>query len=110
MSTLPSTATPAVARYAAALRYELSVRNQAYAKAHGLKHQVSYGSQPVVCYEPDGRTHGNFLPGTYRAILANPLWARRLQKAHTSARTRIAAQRPRLLGRTRLLATAPTRC
>lgn len=87
MSPNATTGTPAVARYAGALRYELSVRNQAYAKAHGLKHQVSYGSQPVVCYEPEGRTHGNFLPETYRAILANPLWSRRLQKAHTSARS-----------------------
>jgi hypothetical protein len=87
MSFTATTGTPAVARYAAALRYELSVRNQAYAKTHGLKHQVSYGSQPVVCYEPDRRTHGNFLPDTYRAIFANPLWARRLKKAHTSART-----------------------
>jgi len=87
MSSTATTGTPAVARYAAALRYELSVRNQAYAKTHGLKHQASYGSQPVVCYEPDRRTHGNFLPETYRAILANPLWARRLRKAHTSART-----------------------
>ena len=84
---MPSTATPTVARYAAELRYELSLRNQAYARAHGLAHQVSFGSQPVVCYEPDGRTHGNFYPVTYRAILANPLWARRLKKAHTSART-----------------------
>ena len=80
-------ATPAVARYAAALRYELSVRNEAYAKTHQLKHQASYGSQPVICYEPDGQCHGNFLPRAYRAILANPLWARRLRKAHTSART-----------------------
>ena len=87
MSPHATTGTPAVARYGAALRYELSVRNQAYARTHGLKHQVSYGSQPVVCYEPDGGTHGNFLPETYRAILANPLWARRLKKAHTSART-----------------------
>ena len=87
MSYTSAKTTPAAARYAAALRYELSVRNQAYAKAYGLKHQVTYGSQPVVCYEPDGRTHGNFLPETYRAILANPLWARRLRKAHTSART-----------------------
>jgi hypothetical protein len=87
MSPTAGKGTSAVARYAAALRCELSVRNEAYAKTHGLKHQVSYGSQPVVCYEPDGRTHGNFLPETYRAILANPLWARRLKKAHTSART-----------------------
>lgn len=87
MSPNATTGTSAVARYAAALRHELSVRNQAYAKAHELKHQVSYGSQPVVCYEPDGRSHGNFLPDAYRAILANPLWVRRLQKAHTSARS-----------------------
>ena len=40
-----------------------------------------------VCYEPDGDCHGNFLPESYRAILANPLWARRLRKPHTSART-----------------------
>ncbi len=46
--------TRAVAHYAAALRYEVSIRNEAYAKAHGLKHQSSYGSQPVVCYEPEG--------------------------------------------------------
>ncbi|MBZ5629826.1 MAG: hypothetical protein LAO06_13285 [Acidobacteriia bacterium] len=85
--TTAANATPAVAGYAAALRYELSVRNQAYAKTHGLKHQASYGSQPVVCYEPDSGRHGNFLPATYRAILANPLWARRLRKAHTSTRT-----------------------
>ena len=45
--TTTANVTPAVA--AAALRYELSVRNQAYAKTHGLKHQASYGSQPVVC-------------------------------------------------------------
>ncbi len=79
--------TPAVARYSAALRYELSVRNEAYAKAHGLKHQASYGSQPVVCYEPDDGAHGNFLPETYREILGNPHWARRLEKAHTAQRT-----------------------
>ena len=63
------------------------MRNQAYANTHELKHQVSCGSQPVVCYEHDGRTHGNFLPDAYRAILANPHWARRLHKAHTSARS-----------------------
>lgn len=51
-----------------------------------LTHCLSYGEAPVVCYEPDGCTHGNFLPETYAAILANPLWSRRLTKAHTSAR------------------------
>lgn len=87
MTSTAAKATPAVAHYATALRYELSVRNEAYARTHGLKHQASYGAQPVVCYEPDGDTHGNFLPESYRAILADPLWARRLRKTHTSART-----------------------
>ncbi len=80
-------ATPKVAHYAAELRYELSVRGEAFAKKHKLKHCLSYGSQPVVCYEPDGDGHGNFLAQTYRAILRNPQWARRLAKAHTSARS-----------------------
>jgi len=86
MSSAAVKQTPTVARYAAALRYELSVRNEAFARTHQLKHHASYGSQPVVCYEPDGERHGNFVPETYRAILANPLWSRRLRKAHTSAR------------------------
>src|SRR5581483_5113673 len=80
-------ATPTVARYAAELRCELNLRNEAFAKRHKLKHQASYGSQPVICYEPDGDCHGNFSPETYRAILNNPQWVRRLAKAHTSART-----------------------
>jgi len=79
-------ATPTVARYAAELRCELNLRNEAFAKTHKLKHCLSYGSQPVICYEPDGDCHGNFLPETYQAILQKPQWARRLAKAHTSAR------------------------
>jgi hypothetical protein len=79
--------TPTVARHAAALRQEVCARNIAFAQKHSLAHSLSYGEAPVVCYEPDGKTHGNFLPQTYRAIFANPLWARRLAKAHTSART-----------------------
>ena len=80
-------ATPAVARYAAALRQEICARNLAFAKKYKLAHCLSYGESPVVCYEPANDCHGNFLPQTYRAILANPLWARRLKKAHTSARS-----------------------
>jgi hypothetical protein len=80
-------ATPAVARYAAALRQEICARNVAFAKKHKLAHCLSYGEAPVVCYQPEGESHGNFLPETYRAIVENALWARRLEKAHTSART-----------------------
>jgi hypothetical protein len=80
-------ATPAVARYAAALRQEICGRNVVFAKKYKLAHCLSYGEAPVVCYEPDGGSHGNFLPETYRAILGNQLWARRLKKTHTSVRT-----------------------
>ncbi len=74
--------------YALALRLELSVRNQKYAAAHALPHTLSYGEQPVVCFEPyeDDLQHGNFLPATYAAILKNDNWRRRLAKAHSQAR------------------------
>ena len=87
MSSTAARATPSVARYAAALRQEICSRNLTFAKKYNLAHCLSYGEAPVVCYEPDGDCHGNFLPETYRAIVASPLWARRLKKAHTSART-----------------------
>jgi hypothetical protein len=77
----------ASAIYAAQLRRELSERNQQYAKDHGLPHCLSYGGQPVVCYEPAGVLHGNFHPASYEAIRTNPGWAKRLKKAHTSKRT-----------------------
>ena len=77
----------ATAHYAAALRQEIRARNAAYAEKHKLAHSMSYGEAPVVCYEPSGGVHGNFLAETYRAILANQQWARRLQKVHTSSRT-----------------------
>jgi hypothetical protein len=77
-----------VSAYAAQLRQELSVRNFAYATSNGLAHVSSYGAMPVVIYEPcaDGR-HGNFLDGSYRAILRNPEWKRRLEKIHTLAKS-----------------------
>lgn len=73
--------------YAAALRRELCSRNLEYAQKHELAHQVSIGAAQVVCYDAaeDIGQHGNFLPATYRAILKNDNWRRRLQKPHTSA-------------------------
>ncbi len=73
---------------ALALRLELSARNQKYAAAHALPHALSYGEQPVVCFEPyEGDTrHGNFHSQTYKAILSNDNWRRRLAKAHSQAR------------------------
>lgn len=73
--------------YASRLRHELALRNRAYAGRLGLPVCESYGEEPVICYCPSDNSHGNFLPESYRAILANPEWRRRLNKVHTSAGT-----------------------
>ncbi len=68
--------------YAAALRQELSARNVAYAREHGLAHSVSFGGVPAVVYSPGEDAHGNFLAASYRAIVKQPQWKRRVAKAH----------------------------
>lgn len=80
---------PATFPYAAELRRELTVRNRSYAARNGLLNRESYGEQPVICYLPaqDGSAHGNFLPETYRAILRNKNWRKRLEKVHAQARS-----------------------
>lgn len=67
------------------LRRELCERNRRYAAAHHYPFVESYGEDPVVVYEadPEQTQHGNFLDQTYRAILADDAWRRRLEKAHT---------------------------
>jgi hypothetical protein len=73
--------------FAAQLRQELSQRNSAYAKARDLPHESSYGELPVTVYEPysDGKRHGNFFAASYRAILKQVQWKKRLEKAHTQS-------------------------
>jgi len=66
------------------LRQELNVRNAEYARSRGLPHVGSYGEKRVVVYEPCDKNHGNFLDASYRAILRNSAWSRRLEKVHTS--------------------------
>ena len=73
--------------FSAALRYELSLRNREYATRRGISLSESYGDPPVICYQPDGLNHGNFLPETYRAILRKPQWTTRLAKVHAQARS-----------------------
>jgi hypothetical protein len=69
------------------LRHELGERAQHYAREHGLPHSVSYGQSPTVCFERyEDVRHGNFLPATYKAILRNSNWRRRLQKVHSQGR------------------------
>ena len=70
------------------LRLELGHRAEQYARTYGLPHCLSYGQPPTVCFEryTDDSRHGNFLPATYKAILKNPNWRRRLQKVHSQGR------------------------
>jgi hypothetical protein len=79
--------------YAAALRGELVERARNFADAEGLRYCLSYGEAPIVCfapYEHESR-HGNFLPGSYKAIQANPAWKKPLSKVHTQGRRSLPA-------------------
>ncbi|HWR16243.1 MAG TPA: hypothetical protein VN577_15550 [Terriglobales bacterium] len=75
------------AAYANLLRHELQERNLTFSRKYGLPSQLSYGSAPVVVYEESGEVHGNFAQASYGQIRANPQWARRLRKVHTSAKS-----------------------
>ncbi len=69
-------------RGAAALRRELAGRGLARAERHAC--DVGFGRTPAVLYAEDAAGgHGNFLEASYRRILANSDWARRLEKAYT---------------------------
>jgi hypothetical protein len=69
--------------YATQLRWELMRRNRSYAR--GRAHVESYGSAPVIVYEPEDGRHGNFFDSAYAAILAQPEWMRRFDKIHAQA-------------------------
>ena len=69
--------------YAAQLRQELTLRSHIYAR--GRAHVESYGSAPVIVFEPENGLHANFFDAAYTAIAANPLWMRRFDKVHAQA-------------------------
>jgi hypothetical protein len=46
----------------------------------------SYGTPPVIVYEPGNVTHGNFFDASYAAIVARPEWMRRFDKIHAQGR------------------------
>jgi hypothetical protein len=74
-----------VSSYAAQLRSDLTERAVAYAQANGhitRRSNLEFGS---VIFRPafDNRSHGNFHPASYRAIMARPRWRRRLSKVLT---------------------------
>ncbi len=76
-----------VACTAAALHRDLNARALLHAQKHGLLHEITTGRSPSVVFgEEENRRHGNFHPASYRAILADPLWRVRLDKAHTAGR------------------------
>ncbi len=56
------------------------LRNREYAR--GRAHVESYGSAPVIVYEPDGGRHGNFFDAAYAAIAGRADWMRRFDKVH----------------------------
>jgi hypothetical protein len=74
---------------ASSLRNELISRARVYAEAVSVRYCLSYGENPTVCFEPGADQHGNFEPRSYRAILANPYWRKRLEKVHTQGRRRL---------------------
>ena len=69
---------------ASSLRCELIARAQQYAQSQRLPHCLSYGENPVVCFEPqvDRSRHGNFHSESFKAISSNIDWMRRLSKVH----------------------------
>jgi Restriction Endonuclease associating with ARP len=73
--------------YASLLRLEICERNLKYHCKYAFPAQLSYGSSPVVVYQPTAEGHGNFLPVSYKRILEDPSWSKRLRKVHTSSRT-----------------------
>ena len=66
------------------LRGEVNARN--LARAADLQHELTRGSTPSVVYAPAGNAHGNFLDASYRRIMADPAWSKRLAKVHTAKR------------------------
>lgn len=72
---------------AAQLRREINLRASAYARAHGVLHDLSPGNDPAVIFGVDDLgQHGNFHRETFARICADPEWSRRLTKPHTASR------------------------
>jgi len=59
------------------------LRNRSYAR--GRAHVESYGSAPVIVYEPELGRHGNFFDPAWEAIATNLHWMRRFEKVHAQA-------------------------
>jgi Restriction Endonuclease associating with ARP len=69
---------------AAGLRTEISGRNQA--RASSFAHELTWSESPSVLYAESAGVHGNFLPASWKRILAHPAWRKRLAKSYTASR------------------------
>jgi len=72
--------------FSAPLRRDLAQRALKFAETNSLPHCLSYGAVPAVCFAPEDNHHGNFIAASYKAILSNPSWRRRLAKVHTQGK------------------------
>ena len=80
---------------ASLLRRDLNARARHLARTQNLLHDTVPGpkseNDPAVIFGHDDQgRHGNFHPGAYTQICANPAWLRRLAKPHTASRRSIA--------------------
>jgi len=66
------------------LRREVNARNAV--RGVGFVHEVSFGDVPSVIYsEDEAGVHGNFLAASYRRIVADEAWRKRLGKSYTAS-------------------------
>ena len=77
--------TSVATNWAAKLRAELAQSAKRFANAQGVTSYESLGASPAVFFpaDPDRLSHGNFIEKSYTAILANPVWGKRLEKVHS---------------------------
>jgi hypothetical protein len=66
------------------LRAQLSQLNAERAAA--FTHEATYSDVPSFVYQEENSRHGNFSAPAFRAICANPEWAKRLKKPYSASR------------------------
>ena len=66
------------------LRAQLSALNAE--RSVEYQHEATYSRSPCFVYQREKSRHGNFCSPAFRAICANPEWAKRLKKPYTAGR------------------------
>jgi hypothetical protein len=74
-----------VMNWSGKLRDAIRESHVLWAAEQGIPYYLSRGRSPTVLFEvaADGSGHGNFLPESWRAIAANPVWGTRTRKSHS---------------------------